>query len=508
MLGNPQSLGSAVVEAFRTHSRGADIQLVVPDDTSSLPAGAVGIDFSDPDAVIRWRGDIFPEGSTPVGVAVINLLPLLDSFQQSGGGDAKASDRLTTWMLNILRSFEAPLRQAASGPGAVFLNVTSLNGRMGFDVAAPVPVVQASSVGMSKTASKEWPGVQVKNLDLAFSLPATAQVEQILVELRAGDSLVEVGVDERGRWRVTGQAMNALAQPVAPLPFDQHSVILITGGANGVTAAVAERMAEECQPRLVLVGRSPLPIPEPADSAALVDIGPLRTYLIQSMRSTDPTVKPAAIERRLQRILKDREIAQRLAAIRKAGSEVEYHAVDVRDSVAFGALIDSLYAKHGRIDGVIHGAGVVEDRLIRDKSQESFSRVYHTKVHSADVLAQKLDSANVKFFVLFSSVSGRLGTAGQVDYSAANEYLNKLAAHLDHHWPGRVVAINWGPWDGGMVTEELKRLYRKQNVGLIGQVEGADCLMNELRRADDSSPEVLIAAGDAQALENYAGLKI
>jgi hypothetical protein len=79
-----------------------------------------------------------------------------------------------------------------------------------------------------------------------------------------------------------------------------------------------------------------------------------------------------------------------------------------------------------------------------------------------------------------------------VDYSAANEFLNKLAAHLDHEWPARVVAINWGPWDTGMMSEGLRSAYRERGIELIPVEAGIDSLMEELRRAVPGEPEVVL----------------
>jgi NAD(P)-dependent dehydrogenase (short-subunit alcohol dehydrogenase family) len=258
---------------------------------------------------------------------------------------------------------------------------------------------------------------------------------------------------------------------------------------------------------LVLVGRSRLPEPEPPEVAALADRASLRNHLIQTMRRDNPAVLPAEIERALLRILKDRQIRANLEEMQRAGSSIEYHAVDVRDPEQFGTLIDRIYDRHGQLDGVLHGAGVIADSLIGQKSLSAFSEVVATKVQSALVFSEKLRRESLKFFVLFSSISGRFGNAGQIDYSAANEYLNKLAAHLDAQWPGRVVAVNWGPWNGGMVSDELRRLYQRNGMELIPLEGGSRALLDELAHCGAKKPEVLLAC-NMKSLAAAAGVGV
>jgi NAD(P)-dependent dehydrogenase (short-subunit alcohol dehydrogenase family) len=172
--------------------------------------------------------------------------------------------------------------------------------------------------------------------------------------------------------------------------------------------------------------------------------------------------------------------------------------VDVRDSGAFAALLDDLNDSIG-ITGVVHGAGVIEDRLLRDKTPESFDRVFGTKVDSALTLARKLDPSRLKFFALFASITSRYGNRGQADYAAANEVLSKLACHLDREWPGRVVSIAWGPWaQVGMVAELEKHLVAR-GLKLIDPATGAAFAVDEIVYGPKGQPEVLIAGGSEQA---------
>ena len=125
-----------------------------------------------------------------------------------------------------------------------------------------------------------------------------------------------------------------------------------------------------------------------SETLALRSSAELKKFLIESMRARDPKTKPVEIERALTRILRDREIADNLAAMRDAGARVEYHSIDLRDEGGFSQLIQSIYARHGRIDGVLHGAGVIDDKLIKDKQVESFDNVFSTKVIPATVLVK------------------------------------------------------------------------------------------------------------------------
>jgi NAD(P)-dependent dehydrogenase (short-subunit alcohol dehydrogenase family) len=184
-----------------------------------------------------------------------------------------------------------------------------------------------------------------------------------------------------------------------------------------------------------------------------------------------------------------------MAAIAEAGARVEYIQADVRDPEIFGAVIDDIYHRYGAIDGVIHGAGIIRDKLIHDLTPESFQQVLGTKAESVFILSRKIRPEKLKFFVLFSSVAGRFGNPGQSAYTAANEVMNKMAVYLNEQWPGRVVAINWGPWKSGMVSLELERQFATRGVRLIAQRQGAAMLGMEITHGRKEEVEVVIGDG-------------
>jgi hypothetical protein len=190
---------------------------------------------------------------------------------------------------------------------------------------------------------------------------------------------------------------------------------------------------------------------------------------------------------------------------------VEYAQVDVRDEGAFSGLIDKIYETHGRLDGVIHGAGIIEDKLLRDKSEESFDRVFRTKTESGFILSRKLRPDSLKFLVFFTSVAGRFGNKGQADYAAANEVISKLAVYLDRNWPTRVVAINWGPWaKRGMVSAQLQEQFAQRGIQLVPRSEGPQRLDQEIRFGRKGEAEVIIGGveGWKEDMEGQGALRV
>ena len=144
---------------------------------------------------------------------------------------------------------------------------------------------------------------------------------------------------------------------------------------------------------------------------------------------------------------------------------------------------------------MIHGAGVIEDRLLIDKTLDSFERVIVTKVRPLEVLVAALKPESLRFLALFSSVTSRQGNRGQADYSAANEVLNKVALHLSRQWQRRVVALGWGPWEGkGMVSPEVMRQFKERGIDLVPPHEGVEMFVREVLAPSDSPAEVVIGA--------------
>ncbi|MGA6154002.1 SDR family NAD(P)-dependent oxidoreductase [Stenotrophomonas sp. NPDC087984] len=295
-----------------------------------------------------------------------------------------------------------------------------------------------------------------------------------------------------------GPAGDGAAEAVA-LGLDRDAVVVLVGGARGITARCAATLASAARCRIELLGRTPEPV-GPEDPAT---VGARDETALRAALAARGGLGPAEIQREAARILARREVAATIEELTALGSRVRYRSVDFRDAEAVLQEVKQIHADHGRLDGVVYGAGVIEDRLIAEKSAESFQRVYATKVEGARTLLDALAELPEPpaFAVLFGSIAAALGNRGQVDYAAANDTLETLGARWRDRTGRRALTVHWGPWaptgtHGGMVTPELGREYARRGISLIDPEEGTLALLRELAWGEESTGSVVYTASD------------
>ena len=496
MLLTDDGAGVAAELRARLRDEGYVAEVLMPLGGAQAEQGIYEADLTSRDDVERVLGLIRREHGPVAGL--IHLLPLraCTSFDDMDLPAWRHRLALETRSLFLLaRALRTDLEAAAEAGGAAIVSALGMGGSFGSDPPASSTAFfpgQGAISGLLKTLAKEWPAVRVKAVDLDARQPPSTLAGQILSELMADDAQVEVGYQNDRR--LVLQTVPAPFTSGSDLTIGEDSVLLVTGGARGITADAALELARRYRSTFVLVGHSPLPdAEEEPNTVGIDDPRELKAVLIERLRSQGEAPTPVEVERTYKSLLKAREIRHNLAAFAEAGARVEYHSVNVRDEQTFGGLVDEIYHTFGRLDGVIHGAGIIEDKLLKDKTLESFERVFSTKTESAFILSRHLRPDSLRFLVFFSSVAGRFGNRGQSDYTAANEVLNKLAIYLDRRWASRVVSINWGPWEKrGMVSSELQREFARRGVALIPVAEGQRWLEAEIRRGRKGEAEVII----------------
>jgi acyl transferase domain-containing protein/thioesterase domain-containing protein/acyl carrier protein len=288
--------------------------------------------------------------------------------------------------------------------------------------AEPLAYPSKSTImGPARVIPREFPGLSVAVLDVDRADPAPV-LEEMLSDPASRSAAIRAGKRFEQGWK-------RVDLPEAEsVEIRDGATVLLTGGYGGIGTTIAETLIRRYRAKIVLLSRTGLPPRDRWQS------------LLQNAAPTDRTAARIRAVDRLER----------------AGGEVLPLAADVSNIEDMRAAVAEAKARLGKIDGVIHAAGVIDDAPILAKGEGSIEEVFTPKVHGTQVLDAIFPDGALDWMVLFSSSSTATAPAGQVDYVAANEYLNAFAK-ARAGGKTRVRAIDWGIWSGvGMAAEAMQ----------------------------------------------------
>lgn len=310
-----------------------------------------------------------------------------------------------------------------SGGPAIRLYVLSSN-MQEISGAEQLEPAKALLLGPVMLTQREIVEVTCRSIDLALpgTLPVTVIAGQLMSEITASAMYAQVGWRGRKRWRLDYQMVHMDTPPRDPAP---GATYLITGGLGALGLVVAEDLADNAPCTIVLLGRSPVPSRE--HWASLIEA-------------------PATNEGLRGRLT-------RLCALEERGSTVVTLQCDVSDESSLAAVVATVHERYGRIRGVYHSAGIPGGAMMAVRTDADAAAVLAPKVYGTLALYRLLGE-EVDFLALFSSLTAATGTFGQVDYCAANNFLDAFARWATQQ--GRPVhSIGWMQWtESGMYADQ------------------------------------------------------
>jgi len=269
----------------------------------------------------------------------------------------------------------------------------------------------ATVLGPTRVLPLELPHLHVRHLDLGAEPHAGGgSLAAVVAELAAAPAPPVVALRGRVRWLPSLRPVE-LPAAAGERAWRPGGSYLVTGGLGGFGQALAEHLARTARARLALVARTPLPPRERWDTAG---------------------VEPGA--------------AAAIAAIRRVealGGEVALYAEDVTDAAGMRRVRDDLLRRFGRLDGIVHAAGVPGAGLVEARRRADGERVLAPKVAGTLVLSEVFGGLPLDFIVLCSSLTSFVGGVGQADYCAANAFLDAFPSS-GLPLADRAVAVNWG----------------------------------------------------------------
>jgi len=409
----------------------------------------------------------------------------------------------------LAKHLKQDLNELGESQRSNFLTVTRMDGELGQGKRGNVSVVGGGLTGLVKCLNLEWSPVFCRALDIQPELKVDQIAEQILSELHdANVKIVEVGYGEKGRVTTAVQKVNVPERQSIETTVTPDSVFLVSGGARGVTANCVIDMAKAFKCKFILLGRSDYNFKVPAYAEGVSKEGILKGLIMDDLKKQGIKPSLSAIKSIFKDIIAKQEIDATINAIKSAGAQVEYLRGDVMDLKSFKVGLVKITKQFGTVTGLIHGAGRLADKYIQDKSETDFENVLSVKLNGLLTLLGAVSLNKLEHLFMFSSVAGFYGNVGQTDYAIANEILSK-AAHLfkTNHPKTHVSAINWGAWDSGMVSGELKKQFEAAGVSLVNSEGGAAMMVNEFNIQYNDQPQVIIGGTLPAAVSHIGDLR-
>jgi enediyne polyketide synthase len=317
--------------------------------------------------------------------------------------------------------------------------------------------------GLARTAHLEHPSVATTVVTLADAEPTGPDgieqaVSNVVADVAATTGYLEVHYAADGSRTVP--VLRVLPEPEtepAGSPLGIGDVLLVTGGAKGITAECALAMATDSGAKLALLGR--------ADPAA------------------------------------DDEVSANLARMTAAGVTVRYERADVTSPQQVRAAVERIEADLGPVTAVLHGAGRNEPSALTGLDEEKFNATLAPKIAGLRAVLSSVDADRIKLLVTFGSIIGRAGLRGEAHYSTANDWMSELTVRFGVEHPGaRVLALEWSVWSGAGMGEKLGVVEALMREGITPISTDAGIAVLRRVLADPSAGPVLVVSGRAGGL--------
>ncbi|MGZ4788967.1 MAG: SDR family NAD(P)-dependent oxidoreductase [Terriglobales bacterium] len=387
------------------------------------------------------------------------------------------------------------LYEQIATPGTFLVCASRLGGKHGYDALGAIAPLGGAVVGFAKAYKRERSEALVKVVDFAADAAASKIARSIVDETLLDPGAIEIGYKSGARWTIT-LTEDPPSRTATGMPLDRQSVFVVTGAAGSIVSAIIADLAAASGGTFYLLDLIAEPKADNPDLKRFVnDKEGLKRDLFARIQSRGERATPALVERELAALERQQAAASAIEAVRASGGTAHYFSLDLRQPNAVADVISRIKSTHGRIDVLIHAAGLERSHSLPDKDEKEFDLVFDVKADGWFNLLRAIGDMPLGATVAFSSIAGRFGNAGQTDYSSANDLLCKLTSSLRRTRPGtRGIAIDWTAWEGiGMASRgSIPKVMEMAGIDMLPPESGVPMVRRELTM-NDRQGEVVIA---------------
>jgi acyl transferase domain-containing protein/acyl carrier protein/NAD(P)-dependent dehydrogenase (short-subunit alcohol dehydrogenase family) len=422
-------------------------------------------------------------------------LPALDDEGDLRKLDSAAWHEALRVRVKSLYTAMRALYEHVAHPGTFLLAATRLGGHHGYDDAGAAAPLGGAVTGFTKTYKRERPESLVKAVDFESSRSATEVADLLIAETLRDPGAVEIGYTAEQRWTV-GLDEQPASDGQPGMVLDKNSVFVITGAAGSIVSAITADLASASGGTFYLLDLVPKPDPENPDLKRFVtDKENLKRDLFARIQNRGERATPALVEKELASLERAHAAQSAINAVLAAGGTPHYFSVNLADAEAVAKVIDQVRQLSGRIDVLLHAAGIERSHFLPDKDPREFNLVLDVKADGFFNLLHAIGDMPLGATVAFSSIAGRFGNAGQTDYSSANDLLCKITSSFRITRPNtRGIVIDWTAWGGiGMATRgSIPKMMELAGIDMLPPEAGIPLIRRELT-AGATRGEIVVA---------------
>ncbi|HEY7912307.1 MAG TPA: SDR family oxidoreductase, partial [Blastocatellia bacterium] len=368
-------------------------------------------------------------------------------------------------------------------PGTFLVSATRLGGQHGYDEAGAVAPLGGAVVGFTKTYKRERMEALVKAVDFEPRRNCSEIADLLIEETLCDPGAIEIGYKDGSRWTI-GLEEQSARDGRPGLTLDRKTVFLITGAAGSIVSAITADLAAASGGTFYLLDLVPEPDPDNPDLKRFVsDKEGLKRELFARIQARGERATPALVERELSALERAQAARSAIDAVVAAGGTPHYFSVNLTDAEGVAGIIDQVRERSGRIDVLLHAAGLDRSRSLPEKEPREFDLVFDVKSDGFFNLLHAIGDMPLGVTVAFSSIAGRFGNPGQTDYSSANDLLCKITSSFRTARPAtRGIAIDWTAWGGiGMATRgSIPKVMEMAGIDMLPPEAGVPLVRREL----------------------------
>jgi NAD(P)-dependent dehydrogenase (short-subunit alcohol dehydrogenase family)/acyl carrier protein len=368
-------------------------------------------------------------------------------------------------------------------PGTFLVSATRLGGQHGYDEAGAVAPLGGAVTGFTKTYKRERMDALAKAVDFEPERNAVEIAEMLIQETLYDTGAVEIGYKKGERWTV-GLSEQPATDGQPGLTLGKDTVVLITGAAGSIVSAITADLAAASGGIFYLLDLVPEPDPNNPDLKRFVtDKENLKRDLFARIQARGERATPALVEKELAALERAQAAVAAINAVRAAGGTAHYFSVNLTDAKGVANVINQVREGSGRIDVLLHAAGMERSHFLPDKDPREFDLIFDVKSDGWFNLLHAIGDMPLGATVAFSSIAGRFGNAGQTDYSSANDLLCKITSSFrTTRSATRGIVIDWTAWGGiGMATRgSIPKMMEVAGIDMLPPEAGIPLIRREL----------------------------